>query len=433
MWIHINVVYTNKVPGGPFRGYGNPPGTFARELMFDMAAKKLSMDPYEFRKKNIVNPEDLPFTTCNGMVLRSLRIKESMEKTAEAVNYGGVKKEKKPYRGVGIANMIHVSSGRIFADCDFASATVKFDDDGGVIASTDACDQGQGHSTIFSQIVAQELGVSFDKIHVIDRDTDATPWGLGTIGSRTAAVVGTALKLAAEEAKKKLFKIAAHLLEASPEDLEAKDNAVFVSGCPDRLIPIPAIIGVAYFNRAALPEDVKVGPITGSASFDTPTSKWNDEGIGNVSANYPNSTHMAVVDVDPETGKVKVINYAISQDTGKAINPLIVEGQFEGGFAQGLGYAFYENLLYDKEGILRNPSLNDYTIPTISDVPIIDKTFMLETENPEVSYNQKGVGETCLNPVAAAIANAVYDAIGVPITELPITPEKVLKAIKSKN
>lgn len=433
MWCDGYVVYTNKQPSGAYRGFGNPQATFAREQMLDIVAKELGISKLAIREANIVRSSDLPYTTCNGLKFNTLGIEDCMKNVVEAVKPDSVKG--KPYVGVGMSNMIEWSSCRWnpVLDADTAGAIMKLEDDGSVTIMTDACDSGQGHKTMLAQVCANELGISMEKINVITHDTDVTPHGLGTWGSRTATIAGTATKKAAKEIKEKIFKIAAHWLEADPGDLEIKEDKVFVKGVPQKSVSVAEIAAATCYTMSKLPPGMVAGQLMASVTFDSPTQLIDDEGQGHFTITYCNSCHMAVVEVDPGTGLVKILDYAIAEDVGKALNPAFVKGQLHGGFAQGLGYALYEDMVYDEKGHLVNPSFTTYLMPTALDMPNLDKIFEIETLDPETGDGQKGIGESALTNVAACIANAVHDAIGVPITELPMTPDKILKAIRSKN
>lgn len=432
IWCDGYVVYTNKQPSGAYRGFGNPQATFAREQMLDVIAKKLDISSWEIRQANIIRKQDLPCETSTGLKLKTLAIEECMDQTAKAINYAELKSGKGPFIGIGMSNMLEWSGVRGL-DADISSSIVRMEADGSVTLSTDVCDAGQGHSTMLSQVCANELGVSIDKIHVLSHDSDLTPLGLGTFGSRSAVIGGTAVKLAASEVKAKILKVAAHWLQVAIEDLAVQDNRVYVRETPEKGVAIPEIAGACHFARVALPPGMKAGALVGTATFDTPTSMVDENGKGHISINYNNACHMAVVKVDPETGHVEILDYAVAEDVGRAINPALIKGQILGGIAQGLGWAFYEDMIYDEKGQLLNPSFTNYLVPTMMDVPLIDKTYEIETLDPEVPDGQKGIGESAMTNTAAAIANAIHDAIGIAITDLPITPEKILKAIRSQN
>lgn len=434
IWIDGWSVYTNKQPAGAFRGFGNPQNTFAREVMLDIAARELGLDPLEIRRRNLVRPEDLPFTSAVGHQFKTLAAVECLDKAAEMVGYQELRQNKPPYRGTGVANMIHWSSVRWASsiDADTSSAIVRMEDDGSVTVLVDSCDTGQGQATALAQVCGDELGVTLDRISVIQGDTAMTPAGLGSWGSRTAVVAGTSVKMAAVEARKQVLKVAAHLLEALEEDLELRENQVFVKGSPERSIPIASVAGVTHYARAALPPGVLPRAIVGTATFDAPSKLKDDNGYGNFSMSYTCSTHAAVVDVDPDTGRIEIVDYAVAQDTGQLLNPGIVRSQLRGAYAMGVGYALGEKLAYDDKGTMLNATFADYQIPTVSDVPDLAKIHLIETQDPGSGDGQKGIGESGMNNVAPAIANAIYDAIGVPMLELPMTPDKVLQALRSE-
>jgi CO/xanthine dehydrogenase Mo-binding subunit len=433
-WSDGYLVYTNKQPAGAFRGFGSPQAAFVREQMLDMMAKEIGITPWEIRMRNIVYPEDLPYTTCHGLQFHTLAIKECMEKAAKAVNMEQHVKEKKPYRGVGIANMIIWSSCRWNPelDTDTASAVVRMETDGSVSVFCGSCDSGQMHATMLNQVCASELGVTPDRIRVVLQDTDAAPFHLGTWGSRTAVMSGGAVALAAREVKEKILKVAGHMLEIAPEDLEMCDNKVVVKGSPDRSVSLGDIAVAVHYVRSELPEGMPADTIVGAATYDTPTEFMNEVGIGNMSIAYTNSCHIAVVDVDPQTGETTIVDYAIAEDLGRTINPEIVRGQLAGGRAQGLGYALFEDMVYADDGHLLNPTFTDYKVPTICDLPLHTKFDLVETFDPMTPLGNKSAGESGLPNVAAAIANAIHDATGIPLTELPMSPERVWAAMRSK-
>jgi len=433
-WSDAYCVYTNKQPSGAFRGFGTPQGTFAREQMLDMIAKELGMTPWEIRMRNIIQPEDLPYTNCHGLEFKTLAIKECMEKAAKAVNMERHLKEKKPYRGIGISNFYIWTSCRWNPDLDTdtASAVVRVEPDGSVSVFCVCSDQGQSQATMLSQVVAYELGVGLEQIRVVLQDTETAPVHLGTWGSRTAAMSGSAVAFAAREVKEKILKVAGQLLEVAPEDLEMKDNNVVVKGAPDKSVSLADVSVAIHFVRAQLPKGMSADTLVGTHTFDTSTIFPDDNGIGNMSMAYTNACQIAVVDVDPETGGVTIVDYAIAEDLGRALNPQVVRGQLLGGRAQGLGYALFEDMVYDSDGHLLNPTFTDYKVPTIYDLPLDAKLDIIETFDPGTAYGQKGAGESGLPGVAGAIANAVADATGVRVMELPLSPEKIWAAMRSK-
>ena len=428
------LVYTNKPPSGPFRGFGNPQATFTRELLFDIAARRLGMDPVEFRSRNLIAAADLPMDTVNGLHLDTLPITECQARVLEAIDYQGLRANKPAFRGVGVVNMLEWGGGcrwHSAYDADMSSATVSVDADGSVTVFTDAADSGQGHETLFTQICCELLGVSPDQVRVVLADTDRTPWGLGTFGSRTSVAQGSAAYRALVQLKERLATVAAHLLEASAADLEFVDGRISVRGT-DRGIALADVAGAIHYDRASLPAGQEPAALVASASYDTPSTVPDANGYGNFAANYTCSSTAAVIDVDPETGVVSIVDWASAEDVGRVLNPELLTTQIQGGIVQGIGYALGETLRFDEAGTVMNASMVDYQVPTAPMIPRIeDKLFHLESGDPTHPMRQKGIGESGITPPAAAIACAVYDAIGVPITSLPITPEKVLMAIDS--
>jgi CO/xanthine dehydrogenase Mo-binding subunit len=426
------VTYTNKPPASAFRGFGNPQATFTRELMFDIAAKRLGLDPLEFRRRNVFQAADLPITTVTGLRFETLPIVECLDRVAEAIGYGALRASRLPGRGIGIATMLEWGGGCRWHqdfDADMSSITVSMGTDGSVTILTDAADSGQGHATLFTQIACDLLGVRPGDVSVVLADTARTPHGQGTYGSRTAVVHGTALQRGCDRLASRLREVAGHLIEARPEDLVAAEGRMTVRGT-NRGISIGSVAAAIHFDRGRLPTGFETGALVETASYDTACEVPNDLGVGNFSANYTCSATIAVVDVDRETGVVKVVDWACAEDVGRALNPDLVTTQIQGGIAQGIGYALGEELLFDEAGTPLNASMADYQVPTSGSIPRIEeKLIHVESHDPAHPLGHKGIGESGITPAAAAIANAVFDAIGVPITSLPLTPEKVLAAL----
>jgi aerobic carbon-monoxide dehydrogenase large subunit len=428
------VVYTNKPPSGAFRGFGNPQATFARESLFDIAARRLDIDPADFRRRNLIGPDDLPGRTVTGLRLETLPIAECADLTERAVDYARLRADKPAFRGVGVVHMLEWGGGCRWHpgyDADESSVTIAVEPDGSVTLRTDAADSGQGHATLFTQIVGEHLGVPADRVRVVLADTDATPWGLGTFGSRTAVIAGSAAVRASREIQARMSAVAAQMLEAAATDLEFADGLVRVVGT-DRGVPFEEVAGVIHYDRAALPAGLEPSALVATASYDSPSEVPDADGRGSFAANYTCSSTIAVVDVDPETGKVTIVDWTSAEDVGRALNPDIVTTQIQGGIAQGIGFALGEELVLDERGGVINGSMTEYQVPTCPGIPLIEeKLFHVESADPAHPLGQKGIGECGITPPAAAIACAVYDAIGVPITSLPITPEKVQRAIRS--
>jgi CO/xanthine dehydrogenase Mo-binding subunit len=297
-------------------------------------------------------------------------------------------------------------------------------EDGTVTLLTGTVETGQGSLTVLAQIAAEELGVATDDVHVVSADTDTTPMDTGAIASRTTYVTGNAIRLAAANAKAILFEVAAPMLGVKPEQLEARDRKIQVQGYPQRNVAIGEVANHAQ---------VKIGqPPIGSASWNPPTVPLDPEtGQGKPFSTYVYATQIAEVEVDDETGEVVVLRIVASHDCGTPINPMLVEGQVEGGISMGVGFALQEEILFDAAGRQVNPNLTNYIMPTTLDMPEIEVNIV-QSYDPTGPFGAKGVGEPTSVPTAAAIANAIYDAVGVRVTSLPMTSEKVLAAIREK-
>jgi CO/xanthine dehydrogenase Mo-binding subunit len=325
-------------------------------------------------------------------------------------------------RGRGIACMWYPIGFTVSANP--SAATVKVNEDGTATLLTGTVETGQGSLTVLAQIAAQALGVATDDVHVVSADTDVTPMDTGAIASRTTYVTGNAVRLAAESAKAVLFDAAADLLRVKPSQLEACDRKIQVRGFPQRYLPIADVAKHAQIGLGQ--------PPIGTASWNPPTLAMDPEtGQGKPFSTYVYATQIAEVDVDDETGEVEVVRIVAAHDCGTAINPMLVEGQVEGGIAMGIGFALQEEILFDAAGCQVNPNLSNYIIPTALDVPDIDVSIVSNAD-PTGPFGAKGVGEPTSVPTAAAILNAIQDAVGVRINSLPATAEKVLAAIKAQ-
>lgn len=325
-------------------------------------------------------------------------------------------------RGRGMACMWYPIGFTVAANP--SSAVVKVNEDGTATLLTGTVETGQGSLTILAQIAAQELGIATEDVHVVSADTDATPMDTGAIASRTTYVTGNATRLAAEKAKLMLFDVAAPMLGVKPIQLEAKDHKIMVKGYPQRNIHIGDVA-----NHARL---VTGEPPIGSASFNPHTVALDPEtGQGKPFGTYVYATQIAEVEVDDETGETEVLRIVASHDCGTAINPMLVEGQVEGGVSMGVGFALEEEILFNKDGVQMNPNLTNYIMPTSLDMPEVE-VDIVDNYDPSGPFGAKGVGEPTLVPTAAAIVNAIYDAVGVRIHSLPATAEKVHAALKAK-
>ena len=391
-------VYTNKPGPGAYRAPGSPQAAFVRESTIDQLARKLGMDPYEFRLKNAVAEGDV---SLGGRPLPRVWFQETLQKTAASAKWG--KKRLKRYQGRGVA------CGEWTNGSCPSNAFITLREDGTVALLTGQVDI-TGMHTALAQIVAEGLGIPAEKVTVQQGDTDSVPYTGLSAGSMATYSAGTAAYHAAQEAQKRILKVAAGTLEAEETDLEIADERVRVIGAPDRSITLAELATAAIRT----PE----GPVSG---------QWV---LGRVPS-YPSfSVDIVTVEVDPETGRVRLLDVVAGQDIGRAVNPVLVEGQMEGGATQGLGFGAMEGYRYNAEGRLLNADLLDYPLPTALDIPTI-QTVMVEEPAPDGPYGGKGVGEPPIIPGAAALANAIHDATGARVTELPITPERVLAAIRA--
>ncbi len=418
----VLTVYTNKHFGGPFRGYGNPQATFAIESQLDSIAEKLRLDPLEIRLRNANQPGDT--TPVGWEITQSCGFRECLTRVGETIQWKEKKKKGSSGRGVGIAGCIHLTGFHVYTDGDFSSALVKVFSDESVELMIGSTDMGTGSKTALAQIVAEELGIALDRITVISMDTDLTPMDLGSWGSRVVFIGGNAARKAAQDTKRQLFEVAAKELGVDSEQLCTKNAQIFVDGSPERF--------VTFSDCVVADSPHKVGKsIIGKGHYDSPTELINREtGISNISAAPIFAAQAAEVQVDPRTGQIEVLQIVAAHDIGRAINPTIVEGQIEGAVAQGFGLALTECYEYEG-GRIVNPGFMSYRIPRSNDVPRIIP-LMVEKVDALGPFGAKGVGEPGSVPTAPAIANAIYDALGIRIKTLPITPEKILETLKTK-
>jgi CO/xanthine dehydrogenase Mo-binding subunit len=420
-----NVVYTNKIPMGPMRGYGNPETLFATESMIDIAAEKLGIDPMELRLKNCSQKGDV---TVHGWILNSCGLGESIKVAAEKSGWKDKRKTNTRNRGIGMACQVHVSGSRaVQVLYEGSAATVNLDQYGKVKVISGESEIGQGSDTIFCQIAAEELGVDVRDVEVMPVDTDYSPFCYGTSASRVSTLGGNAVRAATRDVKEQLLTHAARQLGVYSGELEIKNGKFYKKGSAEVLATVSDIAHETVLK--------KLGgvPITGRGEYLVPdhvVAPDKETKYGNYSVAYAFGTQIAEVSVDPETGKVDVLSFWVGHDIGKALNPRLCQGQIEGGVVQGIGYALSENYLW-QEGRILNPNFTDYKIPLCGGTPRIHSIFV-ETDDPEGPFGAKSIGEPAINPTAPAIANAIYNAIGVRINDLPITPAKILKALSQQ-
>jgi CO/xanthine dehydrogenase Mo-binding subunit len=411
------IVYTNNPYSGSMRGYGNPESTFAVESQMDDLAERLGMDRLELRRRNASKPGDV---NPQGFVLTSFAMTECIEAAAEEMRRDPPPLRPGWKRGVGYAGMFHVGGGARIYRSDGCGAIVKLDDFGKVSLLTGATEIGQGSETVLAMIVAETLGVQLERVDVINSDTSVRPWDVGTHASRTTFVAGNAARLAAEKAKAQLLEFAAAELEEPAARLDVKGGFVFVRSEPQRRLPYEQVVRAGHFRHGGR-------VLVAEAFYDPPTAMLDTGLQGNVSAAYTSAFQAALVDVEPETGKIEVRKIVSAHDVGRALNPGAAEGQVHGGIHMGLGYALSERLVV-AEGQVLTQSFMDYAVLKARDMPEIVVRF-IETVDAEGPFGAKGLGESGVIPVAAAVANALKDGIGVRFTELPITPARVRTAL----
>jgi CO/xanthine dehydrogenase Mo-binding subunit len=417
-------VYTNNVFAGSFRGYGNPQATFALERMIDLLADEIGMDKAEIR---LLNANEKGEITGQGLHFETCGHKECLETVISKSKYASPNKSKKEqegrYRkGIGFASMIHVGGGAKIYRSDGCGTILKIDPYGFCTIITGSNEIGQGSETVLAMIASEELGISLDKIKVINTDTDVKPWDVGVHASRTSFVAGNSLLGAIKILQEKLNKKCADLLKTNDMEFEYADNKI-ISSKTNESLALDKVVREMHFSE---PNELAIANY-----FYEPSSKFQDKAFkGNVSGTYAFASQAIEVIVDTYTGNVSVPNVYVAQDVGKVLNPLLLDGQIHGGILQGMGYALTEELIME-EGKILNPNFHNYKMPTASDTPDIH-FFPIETNDKEGPYGAKGVGEAPLIPTAAAIANAVCNALGIELLELPITPEKVLRALKEK-
>jgi carbon-monoxide dehydrogenase large subunit len=426
-------VFTNKTMTDAYRGAGRPEATFAIERIVDELAVELGLDPMELRKKNWIAHEEFPFTTVCGLTYDSGNYEAATAQAMDLFGYDALRAEQRERRergdkvqlGIGISTfteMCGLAPSRVLGSLSYGaggweSASIRMLPSGAVEVVTGSSAHGQGHETAWSQIVADKLGVPFENVSIIHGDTQSSPKGLDTYGSRSLAVGGIAVVKAAEKVVAKAKTVAAHLLEASEDDIEFADGKFSVKGT-DASQSI-GDIALAVFAAHNLPDGMEPS-LDSDATYDPENFS------------FPHGTHLCAAEVDTETGKVKLRSYVCVDDVGVVVNPLIVDGQVHGGLAQGIAQALYEDAMYTEDGQLTAGTLVDYLVPTAADLPsfTLGRSVTPSTTNP---LGVKGVGEAGTIASTPAVVNAIIDAVrpfGVNDIEMPCTPQKVWRAIQ---
>jgi len=419
------IVYTNNPNRAvALRGFGNPQGTFPIESQMDIIADKIGMDPVDLKLKNLFEQGE---TSMLGWKFDSYGLPECIRQATKESGWDEKRKERATYRGIGMACMIHSCGFKgAYGSIETSSVVITAKEDGSFNLYTDFSEIGTGVWTVVQEIAAEILGTRMEDIRVMAGDTDYTPFDLGSFSSRGTFSVGNASVLSATDMRDQLFEVAAEMLEAKAEDLTVKDREIHVKGSPGKKLTIAKVSYHAQFGLGKI--------LMSKGIWNSPAGLFNPiSGVWPVPGpitSYPFACQVAEVEVDPETGKVEVLSMTAAHDVGFPINLDAVEGQIEGGVVMGLGYALTENLAHEDGRVLCDDFV-DYFIRRAPDVPEI-KPIVITTNDPYGPFGAKGVGETVMVPTAPAIANAVYNATGVRIKELPITPDKILKALKER-
>jgi len=428
----VRAVATCKTPTGPYRGVGRPISTFVTERLIDMAARRLGTDPAELRLRNLIRADEFPYRVASGIVWDRSGFSENLRSAGTAIGYVQLREEQATARaegrlvGIGIATYAELTGigSRISAapgmpiNTGTESATLRLDSTGAVTGSFGIAAHGQGLETTLAQVIADELGARIEDIRILQGDTAVVAHGTGSYASRSAVLAGGAAVLAARALNEKLVRAASHLLEASVADIQAADGRVFVVGT-DRSLTLREIAKAVYSEIGRMPKD---------AREEMEVTKVYDPYFGTTTS----ATHIAALELDPETCKVRLERYLVAEDCGRIINPMIVDGQVHGAVVQGVGAALSEEAIYDNAVQPLTASLADYGIPVASEVPAI-MTIHLDALSPTTVGGFRGMGEGGAIGAPAAIANAIADALapfGVEIFELPMTPERLFRLVK---
>lgn len=423
----VDCAFSNKAPLGAYRGVWGPVATFVQEGIIDRVARALDQDPVEVRRRNLIADTAFPYVNAAGIEYDRGSYREAMETALEQLDYRGWRRRQAElrrdgrYLGIGLAVFVEPTAmvASEAGEVGYESVLLRVEPSGTVTAAFGLGPSGQGHETTMAQLIADELGIGVEDVVVLHGDTDSAPYGGGTGGSRSATIGGGAAITAGRRMRERISTIAAHLLEAAPADIELSGGAARVVGVPRAAVSLAEIARVAYQDVGRLPPGADAG-LELVVRYQPRRAKT-----------FSNGTHAAVVELDPATGLVRVLRYVVANDCGRLINPQIVEGQIQGGVAQGIGSAFFEQLRYDVDGQLTTASLMDYLLPEATDVPGL-AIYHLETPS-DSEGGIKGMGEGSLIGSPAALASAVADALapfGVAIDRLPMDPESLWERIR---
>ena len=413
-------VWTNSCGRGAYRGPWMME-TVAREQMVDRIAAEIGMDPLELRRRNVLHDDDLPYASPGGMVVDNVSVAATLEQAAQVIDYDGFRHRQEAARAegrfLGIGLALYVEPQGSMPMLRREAAHVRMAPDGTVTVYLGSGAHGQGLETTTAQIVAESLGVHVDEVTVHQGDTDVTPFGMGTGGSRSGPILAGAIHTASDELHAKIVEIAAHLLEAAPEDVELAAGRAAVRGTPTRFVEIAELAWTSYMQAERLPPGIGPG-LEVTSRYEAPATV------------YSNACHACIVEVDPAVGTVEIERYVVSEDCGVVINPMIVEGQIAGGVAQGIAGALYEEFVYDEDGNPLTTTLMDYGLPTAAEIPWIEYAHV-ETPGPTPG-GHKGAGEGGAIGAPPCVFNAVADALrpfGARPDHTPLAPAVVFDLI----
>jgi aerobic carbon-monoxide dehydrogenase large subunit len=429
----VRAVATPKAPTGPYRGVGRPVSTFVMERLMDMAAREIGLDPKEIRRRNLVADEEFPYKVASGLMWDRSGFHGCLDAACDAIQYDKLRqlqakaREDGRWFGIGIASYAELTGigSRISAapgmpiNTGTETASIRIDSTGAVTAAFGIASHGQGLETTLAQVVADHLGARFEDIRIVHGDSAAVGGATGTYASRSMVLAGGAATRASEALREKVLNVASHLLEAAPSDLVANNGSVSVAGT-DRSVSFRDVARAVYSEMGRLPPE---------ARDELAATKSYDPIFGTTTC----ATHIAALEIDPETYVVRIERFVVSEDCGTIVNPQIVDGQVHGGVAQGVGAALYEEVVYDPEGQIQTASLADYLVPAASEIPSIEVVH-LETKSPTSLGGYRGMGEGGTIGAPAAIANALADALSpfdIQINELPATPERLFRLIEA--
>ncbi len=432
--------FTNKVPTAPYRGMGRPEAAYILERTMDRIALELDLDPAEVRRRNFILPGAFPYRTPTGVTYDSGNYPALLDRALELADYAGWRERQQerrasgrgPLLGIGLSTFLESTGGAMGPNRPGVlqeAATVRIRRDGSVLVQSGVAGNGQGHFTAFAQLAATAFGLPSSKVEVRMNDSELPAYGVGTIGSRTLQTAGSAVWLAAQAAREKALQVAAGLLEVHPSDLETEGGSVYVRGAPARSVGLGELARLAEERPELIdhdpPNPANGAPVEGLAA-------WRD--FIPTDAAYASGAHVAVVEVDPETGEIEIESYVAVDDCGRVLNPFLVEAQVQGGVAQGIGQALYEEVKYDEEsGALLTGTLMDYVLPKAAQIPALVMDTV-ETPSPLNPLGAKGVGEAGCIAAPPAIVNAVLDALaplGIRSIDMPLTPEKVWTLVQA--